>query len=148
MPLHRAQSEVRLSNLRALWQMSSSSHGWVQGVDHDGLLFEARSTFISMAERFDGSRKARLTTFAWAQIMSNLQRLCESEGALLPMSVSANRDTSKLERAENDLSQQTGRSPSLAEAAAKVPVLLDACNGTRCTVCTSLSPDVPTWIQG
>ena len=98
----------------------------MQGVDQDELFFEAQSTFISMAERFDASKKARLTTYAWAQIVSNLQRLCESEGALLPMSASANRDTVKLERAENELSQQTGNSPSLAEVAARVmqPLLL------------------------
>ena len=92
----------------------------LQGVDQDELFFEAKNTFISMAERFDASKKARLTTYAWAQIMSNLQHLCENEGALLPMSVSANRDTVKLGRAENELSQQTGDSPSLAAVAAKV----------------------------
>jgi len=89
-------------------------------VDEEELLFEAKSTFISMAERFDVSKKARLTTFAWAQIMTKLQQLCDNEGALLPMSISAHRDTALLERAEDELSQRTGRSPSLAEVAAKV----------------------------
>lgn len=81
---------------------------------------EAKTTLIGVAEKFDASKNARLTSFAWFHIMSNLQQLCQNEGALLPISTSAVRDIVRLEQAEIAFSQQRGREPTLAEAAAKV----------------------------
>lgn len=81
---------------------------------------EAKSSLIRVAEKFDVSKNARLTSFAWFDIMSSLQQLVRNEGALLPMARSALQDLSRLDRAETALAQQTGTDPSLCEVAAKV----------------------------
>lgn len=89
---------------------------------------EAKTTLISVADRFDASKHARLTSFAWFHVVSHLQQLCQSEGALLPMTSSANRDLARLDQAESDLSQQTGQGPTLAEAATKVSFSFVTCD--------------------
>ena len=92
----------------------------VQGVNQEELLVEAKTSLIKSAEVFDVSKGARLTSFAWFRIMEALQRLCQNEGTRLPITASAARDIARLKQAETELSQQTGRSPILAEAATKV----------------------------
>ena len=83
-------------------------------------MIEASSAFITAAERFDASRNARLPSFAWFHVMDALQRLCQNEGALLPVSTSATRHIRRLSEAESQLRQKTGEDPSLAEIAAQV----------------------------
>ena len=81
---------------------------------------EAKTSLIKSAEVFHVSKGARLTSFDWFRIMEALQQLCQNEGGRLPITASAARDIARLKQAETELSQQTGRSPTLAEAAAKV----------------------------
>lgn len=83
---------------------------------------EAKSSLIRVAEKFDVSKNARLTSYAWFDIMSSLQQLCHNEGALLPMARSALRDLIRLDRAEAALVQQTGNDPTLQEVAARVSI--------------------------
>ena len=113
-----------------------------QGVSDDELLLEARSSLIRVAEKFDVSKNARLTSFAWFDIMNSLQRLVRSEGALLPMARSALQDLSKLDRAEVALAQQTGKDPSLNEVAAKVSKL------SREWLLLQSDPPCNVWQQG
>lgn len=81
---------------------------------------EAKTSFIRVAEKFDVTKNARLTSYAWFDIMSSLQQLCQREGALLPMARSALQDLTKLDRAEEALLQQRGANPTLNEVAARV----------------------------
>ena len=92
----------------------------MQGVSNEDLLVEAKSSLIRVAEKFDAGRNARLTSYAWFDIMSSLQQLCQTEGALLPMARSALRDLIRLDRAEAALVQETGNDPTLQEVAARV----------------------------
>ena len=91
-----------------------------QGVSEEELLVEAKTMFIRAAEKFDVSKNARLTSYAWYDVMSGLQQLCQNEGALLPMARSALQDLAKLDKAEVALTQQTGRDPTLTEVATRV----------------------------
>ncbi len=84
------------------------------------LLVEAKTSLIGAAEKFDVSKNARLTSYAWFDIMRCLQRLCQNEGALLPMARSALHDLYRLDKAEKELSQQNATDPTLSEVAAKV----------------------------
>ena len=81
---------------------------------------EAKTSFIRAAEKFDVSKNARLTSYAWFDVMSTLQQLCQNEGAMLPMGRTALQDLAKLGKAEAALTQQTGRDPTLTEVAARV----------------------------
>ena len=92
----------------------------MQGLSHEEMLIEASSAFIGAAERFDVSKNARLTSYAWFSVMSALQQLCQNEGALLPMTTSASRELSRLSQAESQLRQRTGMDPTIAEIAAQV----------------------------
>ena len=100
----------------------------LQGVTQEELLVEAQTSLIGAAEKFDVSKKARLTSYAWFDIMRCLQRLCQTEGALLPMARSALHDLYRLDKAEKALSQQNASEPTLSEVAAKV------CTPGSCTV--------------
>ena len=92
----------------------------MQGLSHEEMLIEASSAFIGAAERFDVSKNARLTSYAWFSVMSALQQLCQNEGALLPMTTAASRELLRLSQAESQLRQKTGMDPTIAETAAQV----------------------------
>ena len=92
----------------------------MQGLSHEELLIEASSALIKAAEKFDVSKNARLTSYAWYAVMSALQQLCQNEGALLPMTTSASRDLSRMSQAESQLRQQMGKDPTIADIAARV----------------------------
>jgi len=47
-------------------------HARAQGVSQDELMVDAQQELLRAAERFDASRGARLTTYAWHNIMNRL----------------------------------------------------------------------------
>ncbi|EIE20102.1 hypothetical protein COCSUDRAFT_44070 [Coccomyxa subellipsoidea C-169] len=107
-------------NMGLLMKLTGKFHS--QGMTQAELMVEAKQELLRVAEIFDASKGARLTTYAWYYIMSRITRMVMKESGLLPMSGALQQLARRMKTVEDNLSLSLGRNPTLAEIAAHVGI--------------------------
>lgn len=111
-----ARDRLVESNLRLVAAMARKHLG--HGVPLLDLLQEGSMGLMRAAEKFDHRRGLRFSTYAHAWIQQTLGRAVANQARLIRLPVHASEQLTAVSRAEQTLTAELGREPTMAELAA------------------------------
>ncbi|WP_406638724.1 RNA polymerase sigma factor RpoD/SigA [Amycolatopsis sp. WGS_07] len=113
----RAHNELVCANLRLVVSIAKLRHYESSGVEFLDRIQDGNCGLIRAAEKFDGSKGFKFSTYATWWIRQAIERGIGDRGRLIRIPVHMHEKVQKVRKAVRDLTGRLGREPALAEIA-------------------------------
>ncbi|OXM51849.1 sigma-70 family RNA polymerase sigma factor [Amycolatopsis alba] len=115
----RAHAQLVCANLRLVVSIAKLRHYEASGVEFLDRIQDGNCGLIRAAEKFDGSKGFKFSTYATWWIRQGIERGIGDRGRLIRIPVHVHEKVQKVRKAMRDLTGQFGRKPTWVEIAGK-----------------------------
>jgi len=123
-----ARQKLIIANTRLVVSIARVYQG--RGLSLADLIQEGNLGLMKAVDRFDPERGVRLSTYATWWIRQAISRATGDSGRTIRLPINQGQRWGRLRRISNELSQQLGREPSLAEIAAAAELTVEQVEST------------------
>lgn len=127
-----ARMELILANTRLVVSIAKAYQG--RGLPLADLIQEGNLGLLKAVDRFDPTRKVRLSTYATWWIRQSITRAAGNHGRTIRLPINQGQRWGRIRRTADELSQALGREPTMEEIAKEIDLSVDQIEQTLAVV--------------